>query len=59
MTTTTATQTLDIIGHLYNLDTALHEGGDKAISVYETERLLTDYSNGPDAYLTIMLAAEY
>ena len=47
MTTTTATQTLGIIGHLYNLDSALHEGGDKSITAYETGTLLTDYPNGP------------
>ena len=46
MTTTTTTQTLDIVGHLYNLDEALHEGGDKAVTAYETGRLLTDYTNG-------------
>lgn len=47
MTTTTATQTLGIIDHLFNLDKALHEGGDGAVTAYETGRLLTDFANGP------------
>ena len=57
MTTTTATapttfvfpdptKPLDIITHLYLLDKALHAGGDAAVEIYETQTLLTDYSNG-------------
>ena len=57
MTTTTATapttfvfpdptKPLDIPCHFYNLDKALHAGGDAAVEIYETQTLLTDYPNG-------------
>ena len=46
MTNTTATKPLSIIDHFYNLEVALHDGGDPAVEIYETQTLLTDYPNG-------------